>query len=38
MGRYETLHGWGLEVAVTDENSIANTAIRSRSIVEGSCP
>ncbi len=37
-GRYETLHGWGLEVPVTDENSIANTAIRSRSIVEGSCP
>jgi hypothetical protein len=34
---YETLKGWGLEVAVTDENSIQNTSVRPKSIVDGLC-
>lgn len=34
---YETLWGWALEVAVTDPNSIQNTSVRPRSLVEGSC-
>lgn len=34
---YETLSGWGLEVAVTDENSIQNTSVRPKSIVDGVC-
>jgi mannan endo-1,4-beta-mannosidase len=35
--RFETLHGWGLEVAVTDPNSITNTSVRPHSIVHGEC-
>ncbi len=27
-GHYDTLHGWGLEVAVTHRNSIKNTSVR----------
>jgi mannan endo-1,4-beta-mannosidase len=34
---FETLHGWGLEVAVTDPNSIRNTSVRPHSIVHGQC-
>ena len=29
--KYETLRGWGLEVAVTDDNSIQNTSVRPKS-------
>lgn len=36
-GTYETLHGWGLEVAVTDPNSIRNTSVRPFSLVHGRC-
>lgn len=36
-GTYASLHGWGLEVAVTDPNSIRNTAVRPRSVVLGRC-
>ncbi len=36
-GSYETLHDWGLEVAVTDPHSIQNTARRPESIVSGRC-
>ena len=36
-GTYNTLYDWGLEVAVTDENSIKNTSIRPYSIVNGTC-
>jgi mannan endo-1,4-beta-mannosidase len=36
-GTYETLRDWGLEVALTHPYSIANTAIRPRSIVNGWC-
>jgi len=34
---YDSLERWGLEVAVTDPNSIENTAIRPRSLTEGTC-
>jgi mannan endo-1,4-beta-mannosidase len=34
---FETLHGWGLEVAVTDPNSIRNTSVRPHSLVHGVC-
>ena len=34
---YSTLERWGLEVAVTDENSIQNVAARPRSAVTGDC-
>jgi mannan endo-1,4-beta-mannosidase len=34
---YDTLFGWGLEVAVTHPSSIANTAVRPYSIVTGRC-
>ncbi len=34
---FDSLERWGLEVAVTDENSIQNTAVRPHSLVEGSC-
>jgi len=34
---YETLFGWGLEVALTHPSSIANTAIRPYSMVTGRC-
>lgn len=36
-GTFATLKDWGLEVAVTDPNSIQNTAIRPYSIVHGKC-
>ena len=36
-GSFETLHGWGLEVAVTDPNSIQKTSVRPASIVNGTC-
>lgn len=36
-GTYDTLFGWGLEVTVTDEFSIANTAVRPASMVTGRC-
>jgi mannan endo-1,4-beta-mannosidase len=36
-GTFETLHGWGLEVAVTDPNSIRNTSVRPHSIAHGQC-
>lgn len=36
-GTYDTLFGWGLEVTVTDEFSIANTAARPASMVTGRC-
>jgi hypothetical protein len=34
---FATLRGWGLEVATTDENSIKNTSVRPKSIVDGVC-
>ena len=37
-GRFETLHGWGLEVAVTDPNSIRNTSKIPESMLRGKCP
>jgi mannan endo-1,4-beta-mannosidase len=36
-GTVDTLSGWGLEVAVSDEFSIANTAVRPASAVYGRC-
>jgi mannan endo-1,4-beta-mannosidase len=36
-GTYATLRGWGSEVAVTDPNSIMNTAVRSHYMTTGSC-
>ena len=36
-GTYDTLHGWGLEVAATDPNSIRNTSVRPYSMVNGYC-
>lgn len=35
--KFETLSGWGLEVAVTDEYSIKNTSVRPKSILNGAC-
>jgi mannan endo-1,4-beta-mannosidase len=37
-GRFETLHGWGLEVAVTDPNSIQKTSSVPESMLRGKCP
>ncbi len=34
---FDTLERWGLEVAVTDPESIQNNAVRSRFLVEGYC-
>ncbi|MCX7683005.1 MAG: cellulase family glycosylhydrolase, partial [Anaerolineae bacterium] len=34
-GTYDTLHGWGLEVAITDPFSILNTSDRPYSILHG---
>ena len=34
---FATLRDWGLEVAVTDSLSIANTSVRPNSIVTGNC-
>jgi mannan endo-1,4-beta-mannosidase len=36
-GTFDTLHDWGLEVAVTDPNSIRNTSVRPYSILHGEC-
>ncbi|MCF8358505.1 MAG: cellulase family glycosylhydrolase [Prolixibacteraceae bacterium] len=36
-GTFENLYSWGLEVAVTDENSIKNTSVRPYSIVNDTC-
>lgn len=36
-GTFETLHGWGEEVALTDPNSIRNTSVRPYSIEHGTC-
>ncbi len=36
-GTFDTLQGWGLEVAVTHPYSIRNTAVRPRSMVNGWC-
>jgi len=36
-GTFETLFGWGLEVSVTHELSIASTAVRPYSMVTGRC-
>ncbi|WP_437779302.1 cellulase family glycosylhydrolase [Sorangium sp. So ce1097] len=36
-GTFAGLTGWGLEVAVTDANSIQKTSVRPRSIETGSC-
>jgi len=36
-GTYATLYDWGLEVAVTDDNSIQNTSVRPYNIVNGIC-
>jgi mannan endo-1,4-beta-mannosidase len=36
-GTYETLYDWGLEVAVTDDYSIANTSRRPYFILHGEC-
>jgi mannan endo-1,4-beta-mannosidase len=36
-GTFDTLQGWGLEVAVTNQFSIHNTAVRPRSMVNGWC-
>lgn len=36
-GTFDTLEGWGLEVAVTDPNSILNTSVRSQYLKTGRC-
>ncbi|MBN2807548.1 MAG: cellulase family glycosylhydrolase [Prolixibacteraceae bacterium] len=36
-GTFASLYDWGLEVAVTDENSIQNTSVRPYFIVNGEC-
>ena len=36
-GSYARLQGWGLEVAVTDPNSIQNTSKRSKYMTTGNC-
>jgi mannan endo-1,4-beta-mannosidase len=36
-GTFATLADWGLEVAVTDPNSIQQTSVRPRSVATGSC-
>lgn len=36
-GTFATLYDWGLEVTVTDENSIKNTSVRPYSILNGIC-
>lgn len=36
-GRFETLHGWGEEVALSDPNSIRNTSVRPYSVEHGTC-
>lgn len=36
-GTFATLYDWGLEVAVTDTNSIQNTAVRPYSLLNGEC-
>ncbi|HEX7069677.1 MAG TPA: cellulase family glycosylhydrolase [Rhodothermales bacterium] len=36
-GSFDSLHEWGLEVAVTDPNSIKNTSVRPHYMVNGTC-
>jgi mannan endo-1,4-beta-mannosidase len=36
-GTFDSLHGWGLEVAVNDPNSLKNTSIRPPYILNGTC-
>ena len=36
-GSFDTLHDWGLEVAVTDPNSIKNTSVRPGFLVNNAC-
>jgi mannan endo-1,4-beta-mannosidase len=36
-GMFNTLHDWGLEVAITDSFSIKNTSVRPKFIVEKKC-
>jgi mannan endo-1,4-beta-mannosidase len=36
-GTFATLAGWGLEVAVSDANSIQRTSVRPRSMTAGNC-
>lgn len=36
-GNIATLHGWGLDVALSDPHSIRNTSILPQSMVKGSC-
>jgi len=35
--KFATLRGWGLEVATTDSNSIKNTSVRPKFMVDGVC-
>jgi mannan endo-1,4-beta-mannosidase len=37
-GTFDTLAGWGLEVAVSDPNSIKNTSVRPPSLTMAACP
>jgi mannan endo-1,4-beta-mannosidase len=36
-GKFDNLYDWGLEVAVTDTNSISSTSVRPYSFIHGSC-
>jgi mannan endo-1,4-beta-mannosidase len=36
-GSFETLQGWGLDVALSDPHSIRNTSVRPQSMLKGSC-
>ena len=36
-GMFDTLHDWGLEVAITDSFSIKNTSVRPKSILKRKC-
>ena len=37
-GRFETLHGWGLEIAETDPHSIRHTSRIPESLYRERCP
>jgi hypothetical protein len=37
-GRFETLHGWGLEIAKTDPHSIRHTSRIPESLYREHCP
>ena len=36
-GMFNTLHDWGLEVAITDSFSIKNTSVRPKFILDKKC-